>query len=174
MSAGLKTARTLPHQVQIRFAEHQRHKLVFLHAHAVLSSERAAHLHAKAHDLIAGGPGAPKLIGIAMIEKDQRVEISVSGVKNVSDDQAEALGDLLDPQQRGREFGARDHAIQHIVGWRYAADGAERLLAALPEQSAFTARRVPAYLARMMPEANFADFGGLRFGSFAQAFHLHQ
>src|SRR5581483_1521544 len=129
---------------------------------------------AKAHDLIAGGPGAPKLIGVAMIEKDQWMEITVAGVKDVADDQAEALGDLVDPQQRGRELGARDHAIQHIVGRRYTADGAKGFFAALPEQRAFPAIAGAAHLARMMLEANVPDFGGLRFGTFPQSFHFDQ
>ena len=74
----------------------------------------------------------------------------------------------------GVRFGAPDHAIQHMVGWRYAADGAKRLFATPPEQSAFTAVARPAHLARMTPEAKFADFGGLRFASFPQAFHFHR
>src|SRR5437899_7224545 len=99
--------------------------------------KRAAHLHAKLHDLRAGGPCAAELIAIAVIEKNQGMQVSVSGVKDISDDEAVALGNFFNAQKRRREFSARNDAIQHVIGWRDAADGAEGLFAAFPKQGAF-------------------------------------
>src|SRR5437588_8316019 len=99
--------------------------------------KRAAHLHAELHDLFAGGPGAAELSGIAVIEKNQGMQVSVSGVKDISDHQAAVLGDFFNAQKRRREFSAWDDPIQHVIRGRDAADGTEGLFAAFPKQGAF-------------------------------------
>ena len=55
---------------------------------------------------------------------------------------------LADEAQRGRDLGARHHAILHVVRGADAADGAECVLAALPEQLAFFGGARHAELAR--------------------------
>src|SRR6266581_6822225 len=140
----------------------------------MFSGKRAAHLHAKLHDIRAGGPGTLELIGIAMVKKNQRMQIAVSSVKNVSDDEAVTFGNFFDAQERRRELGARNDAIEHVIRWRDAANGAEGLFAAFPKQSAFASVARAAHFSRMVAQANLADFGGLGFGGLAHAFHLYQ
>src|SRR5207302_8052692 len=119
--------------------------------------KRAAHLHAELHDLFAGGPGAAELSGIAVIEKNQGMQVSVSGVKDISDHQAAVLGDYFNAQKRRREFSAWDDPIQHVIRARDAADGTEGLFAAFPKQGAFPGVARATHFTRFVAPANLDD-----------------
>src|ERR1700731_2548764 len=104
----------------------------------MFAGKRATHLHTKLHNVRAGGPSATELIRIAVIEKNQRMQVAVSGVKYISDDEAVPFGNFFNAEQRRREFGARNDAIEHVIGGRNAPDGAEGFFPALPKQGALT------------------------------------
>ena len=59
-----------------------------------------------------------------------------------------AADDLVHAAEHVRQLGARDHAVHHHVGGRHAAVGAERGLAALPQELALGLVARHAHLAR--------------------------
>ncbi len=64
------------------------------------------------------------------------MKVAVAGVEHVADAQAVGGHDLVHAPEHVGQLGARDHAVHHHVGGRDAAVGAERGLAALPEELA--------------------------------------
>src|ERR1700752_4040940 len=140
----------------------------------MFSGQSAAHLYAKLHYVRAGGPSATELIWIAVIEKNQRMQVAVSGVKYISDNEAVPFGDSFNPEQRRRELGARDDAIEHVIGGRNAADGAESFFAAFPKQVALASVAGAADFTRVVTPTNIGNFRCLRFDGLARAFHFHK
>src|SRR5262249_49977216 len=111
---------------------------------------------AASHDFVAGLLALFALLGIAAIEQDQGMQVAVSGVEDVTDDQPILLANALDFRERSRNFGARDNAVLRVVSRGYAAHGAEGGLAAEPEQLALLFVGGPAPLAGFLLQANRA------------------
>ena len=162
------------HQIEIGVSEHQRHQFIFFHSDAVFAGERAAEFDAVAHNFSGRSDGAIVLSFIALIEKNNRVKISVACVKNISDLKIEAASDFFDVLQHFGQLGARNHSILHVVAGRKASHGAESVFAAFPEQIAFLIIFCEADFARVVQSANFDDLRGLRFDSFGKPFDFDQ
>ncbi len=162
------------HHVEIGFAEEQRHQAIFFHADAVFAGDRAAHFDAELNDFVGGGDDAAELRFVARVEKNQRVQVAVARVKNIADLEAVLHADFIDAAQGGGKFGARDHAVLHVIGGREAADGAEGVLAAFPEQVAFAGVAGHADFAGVMGAANVGDFFGVCLHGFGEAVHFEQ
>ena len=135
--AGLNAARTRCHQREIVRRKNQRHEFVFFHADAVFAGERAAHGDAVPHDFAARRDHARELRAIALVEQDQRMKVAVAGMKNIADLQIVFAADFLDAPQSFRQARARNHAVLHVIHRRNAAQRAEGILPALPQQIAF-------------------------------------
>ena len=99
----------------------------------MFARDRSAHFDAKLNNFIGALHCAAKLSFVARIERNDRVQIAIPGVKNVADLEAILFSDFFDALERGRKFRARDHAVLHVIGWRNAPHGAERVLAAFPK-----------------------------------------
>ena len=110
-----------------------------------------------------------KLRGIALVKKNQWVEVTVARVKYVADLQPVALPYFGDVLQSDGQFRARNYAIHDVVGGRQAANRSEGVFAALPQQFAFSPIRCPAHFTRMMQAADIGDLRRLRFRGFAHA-----
>src|SRR5207237_5911155 len=105
-----------------------------LHADAVLAGYAAAAADTLFQDLVASLEHALHLFLVAFVEEQDRVNVAIAGVKNVAHAQLILLADPLDLAEDVRQFRARHDAVLCAVARRQPADGAERLLAALPEQ----------------------------------------
>ncbi len=173
-SGGIKRRAHARHQRQVVRRKHQRHQFIFFHADAVLAGKRAAHLDAVPHDFAARRDHSLKLRAIALVEKNQRMQVAVAGMKNVADLQIVFPGDFRDAAEGFRQARARDHAVLHVVHRRDAPESAERFFPAFPEQSALAVVARHAHFPRAMQLANFRDLGGLRFDRFGQPLHLDQ
>src|SRR5579875_3675312 len=99
------------HELQIGFAEKQRHQPVFFHSHAMLARDRSARLHAKRDDFVRRRHRIAKLLLVALVEQNDRVQVSVAGVKHVADLQAVRARDFSDAPQSSGQFRAGNYAV---------------------------------------------------------------
>src|SRR5260370_32624084 len=99
----------------------------------MFSRKRAAHVDTQLHDLRAGGPGPAELIGIAVIEKNQRMQIPVACMEDISNHPAAILANLLDAQERRGELAAGNDALEPIIRRRNTADRPKGFFAAFPQ-----------------------------------------
>ena len=86
-------------------------------------------------DLVARRQHALHLVRVALVEEQDRVDVAVAGMEDVADPRAGGVRRW--PRSRAGCRGslrARHHAVLRAVARRQPADGAERLLAALPQQ----------------------------------------
>src|SRR5580658_4170511 len=102
------------------------------------------------------------------------MEIAVAGVKNIADFESVFFADLIDAAEGGRQFGARDHTVLHVVSGREPANGAKGVFAALPKQIAFTRVSRNANFASAMKAANLTNIFRVLFDYFTQAVHFEQ
>src|SRR5262249_62272492 len=96
----------------------------------------AAKAQAAGHDLFSCFAAVLLLLGITAVKEDQRVEIAVAGVKDVSDDQPILFADAFNLRQRIWDLGPGDHAILRVMRRGDAAHGAESRLAPQPQKLA--------------------------------------
>ena len=162
------------HQREIVRAEKIRHQVIFLHTHAVLAGNRAAHVDAGANNLRAGGNGAAELVAVASVERDQRMQVAISRVKNVADLESVFLADFFQAAQRFRQLGARNHAIHRVIGWRNAAHRAKGVFAAFPQQIALGGVARYAHLHGVVQAANVRHFSRVGFHFLAQAVDIDE
>ena len=100
----------------------------------MLAAEHAAGLDRHPHDLLAGGVDPLDHARLAGVVDEQRVEVAVAGVEHVEHEQVVAGGDLVDLRQHGGQLGPRHDRVVQVVVRLDPGDGAERRLAALPQQ----------------------------------------
>src|SRR5207244_12321155 len=96
----------------------------------------------------------------ACVEKQQRMKVPGAGVENVADEQAVLLAHSADEFQHLRQPRARDHAVLYVVIRANAAERAEGVLPAAPEQLALFVRPRAADLTRVVMAANHLDCVG--------------
>ena len=162
------------HEIEISVGEKKRHEFALFHTDAVLAGERPADFHAIADDLGGGFEGAFELRGIPGIVEDDGVQVAVAGVENIADLKAVLLADLLDAAQRLRKFRTRNNAVENVIAGSKAAERAESVFAAFPEEFAFGRVAGDTNFTGAMRVANFSDGGGLRDHGFSEAFHLDE
>ena len=80
--------------------------------------------------------GAFERAGFAAVEKNERMQIAVAGVKDIRATQPSFARHLADAAQRFAEPAARHDAVLHDEIRRQAADRAEGALAAFPNRDA--------------------------------------
>ena len=131
--SGLNVVRRRDHRGQVFGREELGHELHLLDADAVLAGDAAAEVDALVEDLVARQQDALHLLGVALVEQQDRVDVAVAGVKDVGDAQVVPLADVGDEPQDVRQLGARHDAVLRAVARAEPADRAEGLLAALPE-----------------------------------------
>src|SRR5260221_9871338 len=126
-----------PHQIETRVAEQQRHQFVLFHANAVLTRQRTAERNAHPDDFLGGGNGAPELFRVAWIVKNDWMEIAVARVKDIADLEAVLLSDRVNLFEGFRELRPRNYSIQDVIRRRQAAQCAEGVPPAFPQEIAF-------------------------------------
>ena len=95
------------------------------------------------------------LIGVALVKKQDRVNIAVAGVKDVRDPQIVPLADFDDVPENMGQLGARHHPILSAIGGRETSDRPEGRFAALPDGDVFGLLAGP-------PGDRFADGSAVR------------
>ena len=125
------------HRLQIVVAEELAEVERFILADAVLARDRAAVADAHAKNLAADVFGLRFFAGDASVVEHERMQVAVTGVKDVRDAQTGFGTQPRDLAQHRRDLFARDHAVLHVVVRRDTAHRGKRALAALPHQRAF-------------------------------------
>ena len=106
---------------------------------------------------------------IARVEKNDGMQVAVARVEDIADFEAVLFSDFIDASQCGGKFCSRNHAVLNVIRWREAADGAEGIFSALPQEIAFLRITSNADFTRMVHAANIGDFFCLGLGGFARA-----
>ena len=86
------------------------------------------------HDLLAGGVHPLHHAGLTLVEHQERVEVAVSGMEHVHDDQLVAGGDLVHLREHLDQAGPRHDGVVQVVVRLDPGDGAKGGLSALPDQ----------------------------------------
>ena len=119
---------------EVGLGEHERHVVPLLDADAVLARQHPAGGHAGPHDLLARGQHVLHHPRLALVEHQQRVQVPVAGVEDVHHQQVVARGDLVHLAEHLHEPpSGHDGVVQVVVGLD-PGDGAEGVLAALPDE----------------------------------------
>ena len=160
------------HEGEVRVGEEQRHEFALFHADPVLAGEAAADFDAITDDFGGGFEGAFELFGVARIVENDGVKIAVAGMEDVADVKAELLADFLNAAKSLRKFRAGDDAVEYVDAGGDAAERAESVLAAFPEQIALVVIAGDADFASVMRAAHFVDGRGLRGDSFRACLRL--
>ena len=171
---GIEGVVDAAHEIEVGIGEEERHEFRFFHANAVLAGERAADFDAIADDFCGGFESALELRGVAGIVENDGVQVAVASVENVTDLKAVLIADLPDAAQSLRKFRTRNDAVEDVIAGGQAAERAESVLAAFPEEVAFCVVACDADFAGMMRGTNFGDSGCLSGDGFSQAFHLNE
>jgi hypothetical protein len=102
------------------------------------------------------------------------VQVAVAGVKDVADLKAVLIADLPDAAKGLRKFRTGNDAVQNVIAGGQAAERAESVLAAFPEEITLGVVAGDAEFAGMMRGANFGDRGGLSGDGFSKAFDFNE
>ena len=121
-------------RIEVVGREHPAHEVALLDADAVLARQHPAGFDRGEHDLLARGVHLLEHAGLARVERQQRMEVAVARVEHVQHPQTTRRGDLVDSTEHLDESRARHHGVVQVVVGGDARDGAERRLAALPQQ----------------------------------------
>src|SRR5262249_32268250 len=149
------------------------HEVDFLDAYAVLASDAAAGADALVEDFVAGGKDAPDLVGVALVEEKNWVDVAVARVENVADAELVMLRDALDFTENVGELAARHDAVLRAVAGSKSAHGAEGLLAGLPQEQPFRVGGRAANFPGFVLLGQGFDAGGVRVEPGFQTVHLH-
>ena len=102
------------------------------------------------------------------------MQVAIAGVEDVANGQRILFADFFDLAQSFGNARPRYHAILHVKRRRDASNGAERVLAARPQQRALLRVFGNANFARVLPQANFADGLHLIVHRFLHSFHFNE
>ena len=154
-------------QRQFGGAELHAHGIYFFHADAVFAGNGAAKFNRQLEDFRAKGLGAlefPRAVGVI---QDQRMQITVAGMKHVHAAQTIFGGQCGDRIEHGGERLFRNGAVHAIVVRRDAAGSGKCRLASGPEAQAFGLVLRDAHCSRAAVLHDFrhardflGDFGG--------------
>src|SRR5262249_14365635 len=87
---------------------------------------------------------ALSLLRIALVEQQNRMNVSIAGVEHINDADIMPLSDFSDPAKNVRQLRARHHPILRAITRAQSPNAPERPLAALPKfQSLFGRFRRP-------------------------------
>jgi hypothetical protein len=71
--------------MQIVGSEHQRHEVDFLHTDAVLACDTSSQTDAFRKDFMTGSENPLHLIRIALVEHENGVDVTISGMEDIAD-----------------------------------------------------------------------------------------
>ena len=130
----------LCHHQQVRRCEQAIHQADFFHADPMFARHAAAKIDAAIQDFVAGQHDSSHLIRIAFIEQQDRMYVSIPGVKHVDNPQPVPLADFVDELQNLWQLRAWHYAILSAITGAQSANRPKGLLARFPEQESFFLR----------------------------------
>src|SRR5438067_597110 len=140
----------------------------------MLTGDRAADSDAGLEDLATSVERTLRLLGIASIEQDQRMQVTVACVKYVANSKSILLADLIDLTQSFRNARAWNHPILDVIRGRNAANRPKCGLASLPQQLTLILVRSAPDLARVTPATQLRDEFCLLIDGFLQSLQLDE
>ena len=159
-------------KVETVFRKDQSHGVDFLHAHAVFPRNRASQGDTGFHNLLSGLVDSPYLVGIAGVEQQQGVEVSVAGVEDIPVRDRVSCGDGGNLGQRIREPCAGHGAVGHEIVGGQPGNGAERPAPSRPKQVPLCGVLRLTDLAAAVLHAQLADPFGLLLQPRCRSIHL--
>ena len=100
----------------------------------MLAGNRTAHLHAPGDDFLCRLHHHLGLAFVSSVKHEERVEIAVPRVKNVSDAQVVPAANFFDVFEHLRQTGARDHSVLHVEIGADPSEGAEGVFPPAPKK----------------------------------------
>src|SRR3984957_20074971 len=135
----------------------------------MLAGDRSSHGNAVFQYFVAGANRIAKLLLVALVKQNNRMQIAVPGMKNIPDPQIIFPADLLDAPARRRKLGPRDHAVLGVITRRKPPRRAKRILPTLPQKITFARIAGHANLPRVMSRTNVGDAARVGLGRLAQS-----
>ncbi len=108
------------------------HEVDFFHADAVLSGDAAAAPDAFIQNLMTSSQYSFHLVGMALIEQQNGVNVAVAGMENVADANLMLGADPLNLAENVGQLSSRYDAILAAITRRQPADSAKSVLARFP------------------------------------------
>src|SRR5712692_2981537 len=102
-TVGIEDPLHTHHRFEVRLRKDQVHEIFLLVSNAVLAAQRSADIDAKLHDLFAHPEDFLDLIRKPAVEKNQRMKISIAGMKHIRDAETVALGHAIDGNKNFRK-----------------------------------------------------------------------
>ena len=147
--------------VRVDIGEQVVHEALFLDPDAVLPGQDAARIERDPQDLGPGGMNPFEYTVDPGVEHQERMQVAVAGVEHVEHDHVVAVGDVVDLLEGvGKGATGNDGVVEVVVGGDLG-DGAERGLAALPEQHALLVGLGEADVGGGIGPPEFLDAGGI-------------
>src|SRR6202050_4490923 len=140
----------------------------------MLAGDRSSHGNAVFEYFVARANRVAKFLLVALVEQNNRVQIAVPRVKNVTDPQMILPADLLDAPQRCGKLRSRDHAVLRVVARRKPARRAKRILTTLPQKITLARIAGHAYVPGVMSRTNVGDSARVGLGRLAQSIGFAQ
>src|SRR5688500_5579043 len=105
--------------------EHFSEEVDLFDSDAVLACDTSAEGKAFFHDLMAGGDDAVDLVGVAVVEKENRMQVAITGVKYIGDPKTCFVRGFGDEFEHFGKLRSRDDAIVSYHAWRQPSDCAD-------------------------------------------------
>src|SRR5262249_21769320 len=121
------------HNVEIVGGEEQGHEVDFLNPYPVLAGNASTAAKALFQNFVTGAQYALDLLSIPFIEKEDRVDVAVTCMKNIGDTNVVRRTNALDLAQNVRQVGPRHDPILSAIAWREPSYGPKGLLTAFPK-----------------------------------------
>src|SRR5580765_2258013 len=99
---GIEAVPQAAHDFQFGIGKESAHQILLLHSNSVFTRYGTTDADTEFEDLATCLECAPRLIRIASVKQDQRVQVSVARVKDVSDGERVLFADLVDLAQSFR------------------------------------------------------------------------
>ena len=140
----------------------------------MLAGQHSAGGNRDPDDLFAGRVDPLHHARLALVEDEQRVQVAVAGVEHVHHEQLVPFDDLVDLLEHlGQSAAGHDGVVQVVVRLD-AGDGAERGLAALPQQRPLGLVRGDAHRAGTVGHADLDDALHVGFDTVGQTVDLDE
>src|SRR5262245_29993794 len=162
------------HRLKVGIREDQIHEIFFLVPDTMFAAKRPSDSDTQFHDLFAHAEDLVDLIGIAAIEKNQRMEVTVAGMKYICHAQAVTLRHMIDRNKNFRQprpLNDTTHCA-HILS--KTDHGTEGPLAAQPQLRTFFVVLGNADVVSAIPSANIYNRARCFLEAFTESVYFDQ
>src|SRR5690242_9299064 len=140
----------------------------------MLAGNGTAQFGTARHDFLRGLHHSFGLITVTSIKHEKWLQVSIPGVKNISNLQFVFPSYLLDVLKHFWKLGASDHSVLHIIVWTDPPERPKRIFAAFPEKGALLGGLGAADASYLIGGAHRLDLLRLFLHSLAQTLDFDQ